>query len=240
MIPPIVHMTTKSGSLNREEKIIFKKNKRIFKNWTFYIYGDEDNLRIIREHYPEFLKKYEKISRGVMKADIVRCLYLHQYGGLYIDTDYQFFKMIPEEWLQYSCVIPTEHFESDGTPFLGNCIFFSVKGYSFWYDYVKYLFDKMDMSDTKENDIIGLTGPGGVTKFYIANEKKYSDLHYTPKDVFHPLIVNHQLGVRKTENTVGAHYCFGSWRGKTNSMMKKWIYLFIQRIQAMGWNIINF
>jgi hypothetical protein len=75
-------MTTKSGDLNREERIIFKKNKRIFKNWTFYIYGDDDNLRIIREHYLEFLKKYEKISRGVMKAvllDVFICISMEGY-----------------------------------------------------------------------------------------------------------------------------------------------------------------
>ena len=240
MIPKIVHLTTKDGRLNGDETIIMNKNKKIFHDWNFRVYSDTDNLQIITEKFPEFLEKYERIKRGVMKADIIRCLYLFLYGGLYIDTDYQFFKMIPQEWLEAKCVIPTEHFDDGDVPFLGNCIFFSEKGYPFWYDYVKYLFDKMDMTDTKEEDIIGCTGPGGITAFYLKNKDKYPELRYTPKNVFHPLIVNHQLGVRKTQETVGAHYCFGAWRGKSHSPIRKWIYTTIQHIQAIGWNKLNF
>lgn len=240
MIPRIIHLTTKDGKLNGDETIILNKNKKIFYDWEFRIYGDAENLQIIKEYFPEFLEKYNSIKKGVMKADIIRCLYLYLYGGIYIDTDYQFFKMIPDEWLNAKCVIPTEHFETDGTPFLGNCIFFSEKGFPFWYDYIKNLFSKMDMTDIKEEEIIGCTGPGGVTCFYLTNKDKYPELKYTPKDVFHPWIVNHQLGIKKTKETVGAHYCFGSWRGKSHSPLRKWIYTTIQHLQARGLNIINF
>lgn len=240
MIPPIIHLTTKDGKLNSDETIILNKNKKIFCDWEFRIYGDDENLKIIETHFPEFLEKYNSIKKGVMKADVIRCLYLYLYGGIYIDTDYQFFKMIPDKWLNAKCVIPTEHFEKDNTPFLGNCIFFSEKGYPFWYEYIKDLFDKMDVVNTKEDEIIGCTGPGGITKFHLANKDKYPDLQYTPKNVFHPWIVNHQLGVRKTKETVGAHYCFGSWRGKSHSPLRKWIYTTIQHLQARGLNIINF
>lgn len=239
MIPKIIHITTKDGNLSNDEMIILSKNKKIFQDWEFRIYGDKENEKIIIDNFPEFANKYNSIRKGVMKADIVRCLYLYLYGGIYIDTDYQFFKMIPDEWLNERCVIPTEHFEKDGTPFLGNCIFFSEKGYRFWYEYIKDLFDKMDLVDTKEEEIIGCTGPGGITKFYLYNKGKYPELKYTPKNLFHPLIVNHQLGIKKTKETVGAHYCFGSWRGKSHSTFRKWIYKLIQHMQARGFNIIN-
>lgn len=239
MIPRIVHLTTKTGELTKDEKLILKKNKKIFSDWEFKIYSDEDNHRIIEEFFPEFLDKYNNISRGVMKADVVRCLYLYLYGGLYIDTDYQFFKHIPDEWLNKECVIPAEHYESDGTPFLGNCIFFSQKGYGFWYDFIKHLFENYDLSSTKEHEIISCTGPGGVTKFFLENKDKYPSLTYTPKAVFHPSIINHRLGIKKGQETVGAHYCFGGWRGKTHSKFARHIYLFIQHLQARGLNVIN-
>lgn len=240
MIPKIIHLTTKDGTLNGDETIILKKNKKIFTGWEFRIYGDVENLKIMEEYFPEFLDKYNSIKKGVMKADVIRCLYLYLYGGIYIDTDYQFFKMIPAQWLNARCVIPTEFFKVNYTPFLGNCVFFSEKGYPFWYDYIKDLFNKMDVANTSEEEIIGCTGPGGITRFYLANKENYPELKYTPKNVFHPLIVNHQLGVKKTEETVGAHYCFGSWRGKSHSPLRKWIYMVIQHLQARGLNIINF
>ena len=240
MIPKIFHLTTKDGKLNSDEAIILSKNKKIFKDWDFRIYSDVDNFKIIEQHFPEFVDKYNSIKKGVMKADIIRCLYLYLYGGIYIDTDYQFFKMIPNNWLNEKCVIPTEFFDSNNTPFLGNCIFFSEKGYPFWYDYIKDLFDKMNLENISEEEIIGCTGPGGITKFYLNNKEKYTELKYTPKNVFHPLIVNHQLGVRKTKETIGAHYCFGSWRGKSHTPIRKWIYNFIQHLQARGLNVFNF
>ena len=240
MIPKIIHLTTKNGKLNGDENIILRKNKQIFYDWDFRIYGDDENLKIMQNNFPEFLEKYDSIKKGVMKADVIRCLYLYLYGGIYIDTDYQFFKKIPDKWLNERCVIPTEHLEADNTPFLGNCIFFSEKGYPFWYASIKDLFDKIDVVNTCEDEIIGCTGPGGITRFYLEHRSEYPDLKYTPKNLFHPLIVNHQLGVKKTSETIGAHYCFGSWRGKSHSPFRKWIYTYIQHLQAKGLNILNF
>lgn len=240
MIPHIVHLTTRTGTLNRDETLILQKNRKIFRDWEIRLWSDEDNRALISQHFPELLAKYDAIPLGVLKADVVRCLYLYQYGGLYMDTDYQFFRPIPDEWLNSVCVIPTEHFEPDGTPFLGNCMFFSEQGYPFWIDYIRDLFATVDFTSKQEDEVIGCTGPGGLTRFYIANRDRYPAIRYTPKDVFHPLIVNHALGIKKTAETVGAHYCFGSWRGKSHAPLRKPIYALIQHIQARGLNVFNF
>lgn len=240
MIPHIIHLTTRTGTLSRAESLILRKNKKIFKDWEIRIYSDEANRNLIAQHFPEFLLRYDEIPIGVLKADIVRCLYLYLYGGLYMDTDYQFFKPIPKEWLVNACVLPTEHFELDGTPFLGNCMFFSEKDYPFWINYVRNLFETIDFANKKEDEVIACTGPGGITRFYLNNRERYPEICYTPKDVFHPLIINHGLGIRKSKETVGAHFCFGIWRSKSNAHLRKFIYTIIQYLQAFGFNVFNF
>jgi hypothetical protein len=46
------------------------------------LWTDEDNLRLVREHYPEWAVLYEAMPMGIMRADMVRLLYVHRYGGV--------------------------------------------------------------------------------------------------------------------------------------------------------------
>lgn len=238
MIPQIIHLTTKSGELNGDEAIILGKNKSVFApplKWEFKVYSDADNQRITDESFPEFKEKFNAL-KGVMKADVMRCLYLYLYGGIYIDTDYEFFKMPDASVLEGVCAIPLERENSKDDYILGNCIFFSEKGYQFWYDYIADVFSRSDLAEIKEEDIIDTTGPWAITRFYLAHKDKYPEIKLISRNVFLPKITHYGLGIEKKPETCGAHYCFGSWRKKTTSSGKKWFFLFVQHLQARGWN----
>lgn len=56
--------------------------------WEYKFWTDEDNERLVADHYPEFLKFYRSIDRGVIRSDVARVLYLHRHGGLYVDMDF--------------------------------------------------------------------------------------------------------------------------------------------------------
>lgn len=53
-------------------------NKKFIGDFEIKIYSDEDNLKFMAEYFPEFLDAYNKINKGVVKADIVRYLYLYR------------------------------------------------------------------------------------------------------------------------------------------------------------------
>ena len=108
MIPKIIHLTTTTGSLSRKEEDLLNANKKFIGDFEIKIYSDEDNLKFMAEYFPEFLDVYNKINKGVVKADIVRYLYFYKLGGIYCDTDYMFLRKIPTGILSQKCVIPSE------------------------------------------------------------------------------------------------------------------------------------
>lgn len=86
-IPRIIHQTYKSTDLPsnfkswREECIVQNPG------WEFKIWTDDDNLQLVKEHYPQMLELYQSYDMNIKRIDMVRYLYLHKYGGVYMDMD---------------------------------------------------------------------------------------------------------------------------------------------------------
>lgn len=57
-------------------------------DWEYRFWTDEDNERLVRDHYPMFLDGFMALGKGVIKADVARALYMHRFGGIYADLDY--------------------------------------------------------------------------------------------------------------------------------------------------------
>ena len=92
----IIHQTWKNTN-------IINDRKRDFESWYKHhpaalhvLWTDQDNLIFINKYYPEFLEIYNLLFLTIQKVDLIRLLYLHRYGGLYADLDYQAFKNIFE------------------------------------------------------------------------------------------------------------------------------------------------
>jgi hypothetical protein len=45
------------------------------------LWTDEDNRKLVLDHYPWFLDTYDALPKPIMKADSVRYLYMHHLGG---------------------------------------------------------------------------------------------------------------------------------------------------------------
>lgn len=52
--------------------------KHYHPHWTYTLWTDEDNRRLVEHHYPWFLKTYDSLPKPVMKADAARYLYMHR------------------------------------------------------------------------------------------------------------------------------------------------------------------
>ena len=56
--------------------------------WSFWLWTDEDNRRLIAEHYPQFLAMYDGYDLPIKRIDAARIFYLHRFGGIYMDLDF--------------------------------------------------------------------------------------------------------------------------------------------------------
>ena len=55
--------------------------------WQYKLWTDEDNRNLVAHHYSWLLNAYDNLPSKIMKADIVRNLYMHRHGGVYSDLD---------------------------------------------------------------------------------------------------------------------------------------------------------
>ena len=49
--------------------------------WEYRLWTDAENRELVREHYPWLLDIYDGLPENIMRADMARILYMHQFGG---------------------------------------------------------------------------------------------------------------------------------------------------------------
>jgi len=212
MIPKIIHQTSKR--LTREESRLISRMRRQLPDWDYKLWTDAANDELVANQFPEFLESYQHIRRGVVKADIARYMYLSVYGGFYFDTDYKVLRAIDSEILSHACVLPISRNESQLFR-LGNAVMGSVAGHPFWRDLLAHIFNGDRLEGIREEMIEKITGPEGLTDFFLARQNHYQGVYLAPGPMFHP---PHKLGgfsFVESAMTVGVHLCWGSWRSKS-------------------------
>ena len=86
-IPRIIHQSWKTTTLDGNFRVWSNSWKRIHPDFTYILWTDEDNRLLVQKYYPWFLPAYDMFPRKIMRIDLIRCVYLHRYGGLYADLD---------------------------------------------------------------------------------------------------------------------------------------------------------
>jgi len=88
VVPRIIHQTWKNYDIPEK----WKKNQETWKknhpNWKYMYWTDEDNLNLIKNHYPWFLETFVSYPHNIQRADAIRPFILYHYGGIYADMDY--------------------------------------------------------------------------------------------------------------------------------------------------------
>ncbi len=232
MIPKLIHQTAKTSVVDPEWAPYQKALLRFHPTWKYQLWTDEDNIALLKERHPELESVYFAMPQSAMRADLMRYIYMEQFGGLYLDQDYQFLK--PFDLTDKLLVLPRE--SNAGEPiYLGNCIFASVPGHSFW----KALLEAIRLSPPtkvtvrKEQDSIDQAGPGKVTQIWNDQFAQDSSIFIPPRSWFHPPRpeTDEELkSVMSQSETYGIHWCVGSWRALTlRSRLKNQVRRFLGR-----------
>ncbi len=226
MIPKILHQCSKSYVW--EERQLTKRARELMPDFQYHAWTDESNLQLVKDAAPQFLTDYLSIPVGVIRVDIARCLYLYVYGGIYFDTDYVFYKPINQKFLNNKCVLAIEEPECKsigGGAKLGNAFMASEPGFEMWLKFIEQIFAKHRAGET---NIVFLSGPHALTLFLQEHPHYKKDITVMPSHVIYPEFAMAKLTAKKTAHTIGAHLCWGSWRGKPmmqylRSRLRRWI-----------------
>jgi hypothetical protein len=144
-------------------------------------------------------------------------MYMSTYGGFYFDTDYKIKHQIPESILRAPCVLPISRgtFAECGTSRfrLGNAVIGSVPSHPFWSDFLAFIFSR-DLDNLAEDRVEKITGPEGLTDYYVARLADFPDIVTPERELFHPRIYAAGWRSDAGHSSVGQHLCWGSWRSK--------------------------
>ena len=222
MIPKIIHQTWKTTRLPEKERGWHEKIKQLHPGWRIILWTDEDNLALVKDRFPHLLDSYNLLMYDIMRADIIRVMYMFIYGGYYLDMDYELFTPFDTTISDTELLLPLTR-KSGNKVRIGNSIFGSSSGHLFWKDVlddfgrnppVKKFFNKFE--------VLKLTGPDFISDVYFKAPYKYKGT-LVEKNVFHP---NNSLTKKKNYKIFlkqggsrGIHHCHGSWLKKDNSLI---------------------
>lgn len=208
----VIHQTWKNKELSNSQLELISSVKNVFCDYEYKFWTDEDNENLIVKNYPEFHKFYKTLL-PVEKSDFVRHLYIHQYGGIYLDIDVKMNKLPVLENADMFLCDQTKEANIDNFGIIIDPFFLAGnKGYPFFYDICKsiasgVIYKMLSTVITKKYfDTLYKTGPYIVSKFYLLNKDKYNIQILI--DVFTTL--NYESNVPK-ENFYGIHYQLKTW-----------------------------
>lgn len=172
-------------------------------DYKVVLHNDADNLNLIKRYYPEFLKQYEAFEYNIQRADFARYAYLHQFGGIYADTDLEPKKSIAGLHLEDEefCTLPVEPIPNGlGNRFLvTNFFMHAPKGADFMYKAMQYSVISRPANADKRITVLQTTGCIMLTEL----ARDYY-VHLLDSSQFTPKL--HELN-----NAYGVHHYESSW-----------------------------
>lgn len=85
----IVHQSWKNHAPTGAMAEYFRGWHRHNPDALHVLWTDSEDVELVTRHYPEYVSLYNALPVYNQRFDLSRLLYLHRYGGLYVDLDYE-------------------------------------------------------------------------------------------------------------------------------------------------------
>ena len=232
----IIHQSWKS------EKIP-KQHVNHVRSWTSFhpralhvMWTDEDNDALVKL-YPQFYDTYTNLALPIQRCDLVRLLYLHRYGGVYADLDYEAHQNIFRHLPDHADVMIVESPVMLSCTMENSLMVSTVLEHPFWYKSIESMVEISNFINSPEECYVKKWGGCKLLElFHNRFTKKISNMAYTlymtGPAVLDKTYVRHRdegwrltllnkeqwyIG-RFTENGIASHHCANSWISFTKSM----------------------
>ncbi|KAK9372160.1 nucleotide-diphospho-sugar transferase [Lipomyces chichibuensis] len=86
-VPKLIHQSWSTQELPSKFETWSRSCREQNPDWQWVLWTDDDNLDLVKKHFPWFLEYYQKLPGEIYRADLVRNMYMYIYGGLYADLD---------------------------------------------------------------------------------------------------------------------------------------------------------
>lgn len=163
-------------------------------DWKYMFWTDESARKLIADKYSSLLPFYDSYLENIRRADAMRYVILHEYGGVYVDLDMESLLPLDSIIRKYSCILPQEPYEhpvidSNFEHLAINALMACRKGHpmmKMFYENLPRYFHMWNLLDS--------TGPHYITLHYRDYVEKHTDpladdgVYLAPAEYFFPTI----------------------------------------------------
>lgn len=113
-------------------------------DWLHKLWTDKDNRRFVKQYYPWYLNTFDALKLDIHRIDAVRYMYLHKFGGVYVDLDVESIRPM-DDYLKGKQLIlgrmgPNQNFSHS----IPNAFMASVPGHPLWMTALSYVADNFE------------------------------------------------------------------------------------------------
>jgi len=196
MFPKIIHQAwgcfTDDDSLTSNQAQWSNTWKQLNPSYEYKLWNKQQNDDLVSNHYSDYKEAYDSYDREVKRVDFVRSCYLHKYGGIYADLDFEClrnFDSLFEQYSEYDVILgemwtddsedaPEATSRSFSVP---NALMASKAGSDFWLHYMNFMVNAFPGATVECS-----TGPAALRDAYLSYPNKEKIL-ILPKEYFFPL-----------------------------------------------------
>lgn len=77
-------------------------------DWEYWLWTDSSARQLIQERFPALLPVFDAYPQNIQRADALRYVLLHEFGGVYADLDMESLKPLDPLTFKYACVVGQE------------------------------------------------------------------------------------------------------------------------------------
>ena len=187
---------------------------RVLSGFEYRFWTDAENAALIEKYFPHNMDAYLSCPHGVVRADIARCLYLYNQGGIYADTDYFFLKSPAESFFAQECVVGIEEDAAAnfGVVKYGNAFMAATPGFDLFPAFVESIFQRLKKGEER---VVFIGGPHALSQFLQSNSNYLERIFVMPRAMAYPDFRLSRFFLERTDDTIGVHLCWGTWRQKS-------------------------
>ncbi|KAG8531907.1 uncharacterized protein KY384_003543 [Bacidia gigantensis] len=86
-VPKLIHQSWSDTRLPEKFRHWSYTCRAQHPDWEWVLWTDADNLRLVEKYAPWFLDTYNALTVEIERVDAARNIYMHVFGGLYLDLD---------------------------------------------------------------------------------------------------------------------------------------------------------
>ncbi len=224
-IPQQIHQTWKNEQVPEHLEAYVQSWRDHHPDWHYTLWTDDMNRDFIATHYPSFLPVYDRYPSAIQKVDAVRYFILFQYGGIFVDLDFECLRHTGSLLKDAAFVAgkePAEHALSHQKEYIiSNAFMAAASGAPFLQNICDTLQQNNYYRYANEpgfNVILDCAGPFMLSRAYEQYHNK-EEVRILEHDILYPLIKDTTGRLRPEDahnpallqNAYAIHHYWGSW-----------------------------